>query len=38
LIYAKAAADEFVVGQGKEASFDASKAKTAIAEAKKKKN
>lgn len=36
--YAKAAATEFVIGQGKEAPFDAAKAKTAIAEAKKKKN
>ena len=35
--YAKAAATEFGIGQGKEAPFDSAKAKTAIAEAKKKK-
>lgn len=38
LNYAKAAAAAFSVGPGKEAPFDTAKAKTAIAEAKKKKN
>lgn len=38
LSYAKAAATEFGVGEGKEAPFEAAKAKTAIDEAKKKKN
>ncbi len=36
--YAKAVATEFGIWQGKEAPFEAAKAKTAIAEAKKKKN